>query len=65
MKRQKTLETKAESKENQHKIVMMKTHDLSYFLGKLGNFFFFGNGGFQNLLVNQPTVSIMQLEKDS
>ena len=41
MKRQKTLETKAESKENQHKIVMMKTHDLSYFLGKIGNFFFF------------------------
>ena len=43
----KTLAIKAE----QDKIVKMQTHDLSYFLGK----YFFGNYGFQNMFIYQPT----------
>ena len=45
-------------------MVSVKTHDLSYFLGKIDNFFF-GNAGFQNLLVNQLTFSMLQLKEDS
>ena len=43
----KTLAIKAE----QDKIVEMQTHDLRYFLGK----YFFGNYGFQNMFIYQPT----------
>ena len=55
----KTLATKAELKSEQDKRMKLKTHDLSYLLGKI----FVGDDGFQNMLVYQPTPSKLQLKK--
>ena len=37
----------------------IKTFDLSYFLGKM----FFGDGGFQNMFVYQPTLYTLELKR--
>ena len=55
----KTLATKAELKAEQDKIVKLKTHDLSYILGKN----FLGDDGSQNMFVYQPTLSTLELKK--
>ena len=49
-----TLATKGELKVQQDIVVKMKTYDLSYFLGKS----FFGDDGFQNTFVYQPTLEL-------
>ena len=56
----KTLATKAESKAQQGKFAKLQKHDLSYFLGKN----FFGDDGSQNMFVDQPILTVLELKKD-
>ena len=44
-----------QSKAEQDKIVKLKTHDLSYFLGKM----FFRDEGFHDIFVYQTTLSLL------
>ena len=55
-----TSATTAEIKREQDKIVKLQTHDLSYFLDK--NVFDYDN--FQNMLVYQETISMLELKED-
>ena len=56
-----TLATKPKLKVEQDKIVKLQTCDLSYFLGES----FFGDYGFQNIFVYQPSLRTLQLKKDN
>ena len=51
-----TLARKVELKAEQDKIVSMQTHNLSFFLG----YTFFGDDGFQNMFVCQPTRELIR-----
>ena len=50
---------KAELKAEQDKTVKLQKHDLSFFLGKN----LFGDNGFQNMFVYQPTFYALELKK--
>ena len=54
------LATKAELKAEQDKIVKLETLDLNFFLAK----YFFGDDGFRNMFVYQPTLDTLDLKKD-
>ena len=54
-----TLATKAELKADQDKILKLQTHGLSYFLDKNC----FGDDGFRNTFVYQPTLDTLELKK--
>ena len=54
-----TLATKAEFKAKQTKIVQLQAFDSGYFYGKI----FFGDDGFQNIFVYQPTYSNLELKR--
>ena len=51
-----TLARKVELKAEQDKIVRTQTHNLSFFLG----YTFFGDDGFQNMFVCQPTRELIR-----
>ena len=48
-----TLAAKAELNAEEDKVIKLKTYDLIHFLGKI----FFGDDGFQNMFVYQPTFN--------
>ena len=54
-----TLATKAELKAEQDEIMKLEAFDWSYFHGK----FLFGDDGFQNVLIYQPTFNTLELKK--
>ena len=54
-----TLNTKAELKAEQGKIVKLQTHGLNHFLGKS----LFGDGGSRNVFVYWPTLDTLELKK--
>ena len=51
----------AELKVEQNEIGKLQINDLSYFFRK---FFFFGDGGSQNMFVYQPTLDTLELQKE-
>ena len=55
-----TLAAKAELNTEEDKVIKLKTYDLIQFLGKI----FFGDDGFQNMFVYQPTFNMLELKID-
>ena len=53
-----TLAAKAELNAEEDKVIKLKTYDLIHFLGKI----FFGDDGFQNMFVYQPTFNPLELK---